>query len=442
MNQNLTNVSPIDGRYAKSLVSLKEYFSEYAYIKYRVKVEIEYLIKFLQIKKTAKKYKKLQSIEDNFSVDDAQRVKEIEGKIHHDVKAIEYFLREKFKKLGLNKLSSFIHLGLTSEDVNNLAYGLILKEFNRKTVLPEIEIMVKWLNGLIIENKDKVMLARTHGQVAVPTTFGKEIANFNERLLKQQKKLKDFKFEGKLNGAVGNYNALQFVYPKINWQKFSKEFIEDLGLRTNFYTTQILPYDNWLEYFQIIYLINGILLGLAQDMWNYIMLDVLILKKEKNQVGSSTMPQKINPIDFENAEGNIQIANNYFELFQRKLMVSRLQRDLSDSIVKRTFGTAFGHSLLAWKGIVKGLGKISVNEIKTKTELDNHWEVLAEAVQTYLRSVGDEKAYEKLKDLTQGKKIEKKEYLEIISKLGLDKENKFRELTPEKYVGLVRLLTI
>jgi len=416
MNQNLTNVSPIDGRYAKSLVSLKEYFSEYAYIKYRVKVEIEYLIKFLQIKKTAKKYKKLQSIEDNFSVDDAQRVKEIEGKIHHDVKAIEYFLREKFKKLGLNKLSSFIHLG--------------------------IEIMVKWLNGLIIENKDKVMLARTHGQVAVPTTFGKEIANFNERLLKQQKKLKDFKFEGKLNGAVGNYNALQFVYPKINWQKFSKEFIEDLGLRTNFYTTQILPYDNWLEYFQIIYLINGILLGLAQDMWNYIMLDVLILKKEKNQVGSSTMPQKINPIDFENAEGNIQIANNYFELFQRKLMVSRLQRDLSDSIVKRTFGTAFGHSLLAWKGIVKGLGKISVNEIKTKTELDNHWEVLAEAVQTYLRSVGDEKAYEKLKDLTQGKKIEKKEYLEIISKLGLDKENKFRELTPEKYVGLVRLLTI
>ncbi len=440
MNNSLTNISPIDGRYESSLVDLKKYFSEFALFKSRTQIEIKYLLKLISYEIAPKisnsKKKDLINIAKNFSLDDALEIKTIEKKINHDVKAIEYFLQSQFKKKKLKNLSPFIHLGLTSEDVNNLAYSLLLRDFEKVIVEKEIIKINHSLKGLVEKYKNSPILGRTHGQPAVPTTFGKELSNYLFRLKRQQKKLVNFKFEGKLNGAVGCFNALAFVYPKVDWLKFSKDFILSLGLEPNLNTTQILPYDSLIEFFQITILINGILLNLCQDFWNYTMLGEIKLRKNEDEVGSSTMPQKVNPIDFENAEGNIQIANQYFHLYEQKLVASRLQRDLSDSTVKRTFGTALGHTVLAWRSLVRGLNKIELDKSETLLHLNEHWEVLSEAVQIFLRSKNDQQAYEKVKYLTRGKHMNKNNYLALIKILKLDKEKiNFMELKPEKYIG-------
>jgi adenylosuccinate lyase len=431
-------ITPIDGRNRHKLQNLIPYFSEMALCKYRIFIEIQYLFKLSEYKIIEISKKEVQSIEllySKFNTKEYQQIKVIENKINHDVKAIEYYLREKFIKTSLKKLIPFIHIGLTSEDTNNLAYGLILKDFKKDILEKQLSDLLKQIKDLSIKYNDSVFLGRTHGQPAVPTTVGKEFANYYFRLQKQFIKLQNYKFEGKCNGAVGNNNAMQFVYPNIDWIKFSQKFVSSLGLVNNIFTTQILFYDNWIEFFQTIQLINGILIDLSINMWEYIMLEIFVQKKDENQVGSSTMPQKINPINFEHAEGSLQFANSMFEMYQRKLLTSRLQRDLSDSTVRRTFGEAFGHTVLAWESIKNGLQKISVNEKHIKDELNNHWEVLSEAIQTYLRSIQDEKAYEKLKKLTQGRQITKNNFLDILKALKLDKNKKLIKLSPEKYVG-------
>jgi len=444
MNNPEKAITPIDGRYAKQTQFLSNYFSEIALVKYRITIEIAYLLKLAHYKVISLSKKEsslINKIINEFDSEEFNKVKTIEKKINHDVKSIEYYLRTKLKEKKLDRLISFIHFGLTSEDINNLSYALILSDFKREILIPQLLKLLNQLRKLIRLTVNIPMLARTHGQPAVGTTFAKEIANYYYRLEKQFKKVKQFVFEGKCNGAVGNFNAASFVYPNINWIDFSNNFIHGMSLKPNLYTTQILPYDNWLEFFQIIILINGILFDMSINMWQYIMLNVIQQKQDINHVGSSTMPQKINPIDFENAEGNLQIANNQFELYVRKLVSSRLQRDLSDSTVRRNFGATLSYTILAWNSIIRGLNKITVNNKIVKTELNNHWEILAEAVQTYLRSTNSNAAYEKLKKLTQGKTLTKSLYFDILKKLNLDKVTKLKKLSPEKYIGLAEKLT-
>lgn len=430
----LTAISPIDGRYRKKVEKLAEWFSEYGFIKLRVKVEAEYLkalVKELEIGTVS-------NIEDA-TLEDAKWIKNKEAEINHDVKAIEYFLQEKIKE---KKLLSFLHFGITSDDTNNLAYGLAFKNSSQRDLIPAIDEIISQLKLLVTENAGLAMLARTHGQAAVPTTVGKELANFLSRIEKILRQAQDFQFEGKLTGAVGNYNALVAVYPKVDWIKFSQKFVSDLGLAPNIHTTQILPCDNWQEYFSKLKLLNNILIGFCQDMWRYISDDYFLQKVEEKEVGLSTMPQKVNPVDFENAEGNLGVANALFEFYERKLSVNRLQRDLSDSTVKRTFGMALAHSLLAYQNILLGLGKISPNQKKMAEDLDNHWEVIAEGIQTILRAEGIPDAYEKLRELTRGKKIAKAGYQKFIEGIKVSKETKakLRRLSPQTYVGLAKEL--
>lgn len=437
-------ITPIDGRYREKVEELAPFFSEYGLQRYRIFVELEFLKK-LSAKGIIPKLNKkdVQSIKrlfTSFDLKEFKAVKEIELNINHDVKAVEYYLRQKFQSTQLKKYIPYLHIGLTSEDTTNLAYSLILDGTRKKVLAPLLKQLLSELRELAESTKHVPFLARTHGQPAVPTTFGKEMTNYYFRLKKQLQRIEKFEFEGKCTGAVGSFNALQFAYPQVNWISFSNDFVRSLALEPNLGTTQILPYDNWIEFFQTLILINGILVDASVNFWLYIMLETLIQKKGRDEIGSSTMPQKVNPINFENAEGSLQLANNQFEFYGRKLIESRLQRDLSDSTVRRTFGIAFAYSVLGWKSMMAGLKKITVNTEEIKAELDRHWEVLAEAVQTYLRSTGDEKAYEKLKDLTQGKRITKELYFEMLQKLRLDKEKKFTELTPEKYVGLAEKL--
>jgi adenylosuccinate lyase len=437
-------ITPIDGRNQQKLLSLSAYFSEYALNKYRLKIEIEYLKKLSKEKIIPLLTKKdLASIDRLIETFDSQKnkaIKKIEAVTNHDVKAVEYYLRDQLKKIHLQKVIPFVHIGATSEDINNLSYACILKDSGCEIMEPLLATILKSLKDLSIATKNVPLLGRTHGQPAVTTTVAKEIVNYYYRLQKQQKRLSQFKFEGKFNGAVGNFNAIYFVYPDVDWIKFSTEFVTSLDLQPNLLTTQILPYDNWIEYFQIISLINGILFDFSINIWEYIMLEVFSQKRKAGEVGSSTMPQKINPINFEHAEGSLQVANSLFEMYGRKLVASRLQRDLSDSTVRRTFSEAFGYTVLGWQSIVQGLSKITVNSVHIQEELSSHWEILAEAIQTYLRSRNDEKAYEKLKDLTQGKKITRELYLDMLKILKLDKEEKFINLSPEKYSGLAEKL--
>ena len=440
----LYHISPLDGRYAPQLTDLNQYFSEFAYFKYRLQIELKYLL-FSAEEKIIESIPKKQVDEINkiwlgFNLKEARKIKTIENKIKHDVKAIEYYLQAKFKHNHLQELIPYLHLGLTSDDVNNLAYGLMLSDSKKAIVLPELEKILKKINDLIKENTGIPMLGRTHGQPAVPTTFAKELANFYQRLRKQQDKLNKITFEGKLTGAVGNFNALAFSIPNIDWLGKSKKFVSSLGLSPNVFTTQILPFDNWIEYFQILTLINQILLNLCQDIWLYIMLDDLKLKITKKEVGSSTMPQKVNPINFENAEGNLQIANSFFNFFQNKLTVSRLQRDLSDSPVKRVMGEAIGYAIVAWKSLQVGLSKIAVNQEKTRATLNNHWEILTEAIQTYLRLKKDTRAYDRVKELVRGKEMDKAYYLNLLAQLGLERIEKLAKLKPENYIGLAEKL--
>ncbi len=438
----LQNISPIDGRYKHQLSRLSDYFSEYAYIRNRIQVEIEYLI-FLSHNKIVKKLNQqeiraLRSIYLHFSFQHAAEVKQIELKTNHDMKAIEYFLQEACKNAKLDKLTSFIHWGITSDDTGNLAYGMALSRYNANEVIPKLQSLLSVLKRIAIQNKKARLLARTHGQPAVTTTFGKELFTFYVRLNKYLTILKKYHFEGKCMGAVGNLNAHKLAFPSIDWIQKSKVFVRSLGLYPNTHVTQILPCDNWISYFQTLFCINAIIEGLAKDMWTYIMLDEVKLKKKEGETGSSTMPQKVNPIDFENAEGNCEIANSYFQLYERKLFSSRLQRDLSDSVVKRTFGPALSHTLLAWMSMEKGLSTIEFDSDAARKHLANHFEILAEAIQTQLRIKNDARGYEKVKKLMRGKNITQRLFQTIVRDLDL---KDLDDLTPETYSGYAEELT-
>ena len=436
-DDNLQNISPIDGRYKDKTQKLSDYFSEFALIKKRLFVEIEYL-KFLSLKKIVPKcstyeVEQLVRIYKNFDINEAKKVKKIEREINHDVKSVEVYLGDKFKQLRLQRHIPFIHIGLTSSDTNNIAQSLLINEFTNEVFLPILNQIGLKLKKLSNQYKSSVLLARTHGQPAVPTTFGKELINFLDRLKKQEKKLKNFTFEAKINGAVGNYNALNYVFPKENWLDFSSQFLKKFDLRENLYTTQILPYDNLIEYFQIILIINGILIDLSSDIWIYSMQGLVFFEKSNKQVGSSTMPQKINPIEFENAEGNLSFANSNITFYQQKLLISRLQRDLTDSTISRTFGSTLAHCIIGWENIIKGLEYLKFNEKEALEELENHWEVLSESIQTYLRSKGDLNSFDRIKKLFYGKKLTKQEYLKTISTI---KDKKMLDLKPREYLGL------
>jgi len=425
----LKAITILDGRNWNKVEVVSQYFSEYALIKTRVFGEIRYLI-FLSknthlVRKLSRKENDfLESIHKDFNLVEAEKIKEIEKKINHDVKAVEYYLREKLLHSTLSDIKEFIHFGLTSYDINIPSYALLLIEYRTKVLIPIIDQILTVLKKHIINTKEMSMLGRTHGQPALPTTMGKELTVFYIRIKKEIDVLRQIPIEAKLTGAIGNYNAHVFVAPEIDWLKFSFNFLRSLGLTPNCYTTQILPYESWLRVFDSVKRINNILLGFCQDIWWYISLEYFIQKINEEEVGSSTMSHKVNPITFENAEGNLGLANSMFEFFCRKLSYSRLQRDLSDSTVKRDFGMVFGFSYLAWDSILSGLAKISPNIEKMQKELEDHWEIFSEGIQTYLRLKGFDEAYELLKDKTRGKVLNKKQVYDLIDTLPIKSKDK------------------
>ena len=441
----LTAISPIDGRYGSKTDSLRPIFSEYGLIRHRVIVEIRWLQALAahdEIKEAPElgthANRVLNEIIENFSEQDAQRVKNIERTTNHDVKAVEYFLKEKITgNAELEAVSEFIHFACTSEDINNLAYALMLREARSQALLPLLDDVIKAISGLAHQYADQPMLARTHGQTATPTTVGKEMANVSARLHRQREQFAAIPMLGKMNGAVGNYNAHLVAYPDIDWPEFSRQFISDLGLDINPYTTQIEPHDYMAEQFDALARYNTVLIDFCRDIWAYISLGYFKQKTIAGEVGSSTMPHKVNPIDFENAEGNLGIANALFSHFGAKLPVSRWQRDLSDSTVLRNVGVAVGHSVIACESCLKGIGKLQLNEARTSGDLDSSWEVLAEALQTVMRRYGIEKPYEKLKDLTRDQAVSQATLKAFIDTLDLPDSVKkeLAELTPSSYTG-------
>jgi adenylosuccinate lyase len=450
MSFAITSISPIDGRYSRQTESLKPVFSEFGLIKNRVKVEILWLIALSNDKeikelpkfsKQALKY--LNNLFLGFTEKDAKAVKEIESKTNHDVKAVEYWLRNQLKKKKLNKVNEFIHFSLTSEDVNNLAYALMLKEGLSTIIVPSI----KKISTILKANSKKFaalpMLSRTHGQTASPTTLGKEFGNINSRIERQITQLKNQEILGKINGAVGNFNAHVSAYPKKNWPAFSKSFISSLKLTYNPMTTQIEPHDFIAEIFQNVSRINTILIDLNRDIWGYISLGYFKQKIIKGEIGSSTMPHKVNPIDFENSEGNLGLSNAVLNHLAEKLPLSRWQRDLTDSTVLRNIGVGFSYGLIAYNSCIKGLNKLEVNKSIINEELNQSWEVLAEPIQTVMRKNGIENSYEKLKDITRGKgKISADQIHHFIRNLKISKKDKayLLELTPQSYIGVAQQL--
>ena len=447
----LTAISPIDGRYSVQTDPLRSVFSEYGLIHNRVRIEILWLIalsKDKEIKEvpkfSAKTIFKLNNIINGFNQKDAQAIKKIEKVTNHDVKAIEYWLKDSLKnEKEIIKVNEFIHFACTSEDINNLAYALMLKEGLHKVLIPSIESILKQTSMYSIKFSEISMLAKTHGQTASPTTMGKEFANIAYRLKRQIIQLKNQDLLGKINGAVGNFNAHISAYPKKNWQKFSKEFIISIGLVYNPYTTQIEPHDFMAEIFHNISRVNTILIDFNRDIWTYISNGYFKQKTIKNEVGSSTMPHKVNPIDFENSEGNLGISNTLLNHFSEKLPISRLQRDLTDSTVLRNIGSAFSFSLIAYKSCLKGLTKLEINKVRINQDLDQAWEVLAEPIQTVMRKNGIKEPYEKLKDLTRGNlNINKESLHSFIKTLNLPEEDKdyLLNLTPHNYIGNAKTL--
>ncbi len=439
----MRNISPIDGRYKESVRELSNYFSEFALMKYRVHIEILYLQELAKHKiirqLTANEMKMLHALFTQFSEDDAKQIKMTEQEIQHDVKAVEYFLVQKLEKSSLQDVQMFIHFGITSEDVTNLAYATAMQQFVAEQYLPKLSMIQSKLAGFAQKYADVTMVGRTHGQVASPTTIGKEFAVFAHRLRRQ---LPLPKLTGKLNGAVGNYNALATALPTIDWIGFSRGFVTQCGLEPNLITTQIEDRDRIAALFHAMVRINNILIDLCRDIWLYLSHDIFFLQSSAKEIGSSTMPHKVNPIDFENAEGNLEIANALFVHFADKLTKSRLQRDLSGSTVQRNMGVALGHCMVAFEKLHKGLEKIVPNTAKIKEEITQHPEVLAEAIQTILRREKVPDAYELLKDLTRGKHITLREIHAFIDTLPVsDKVKKeLLQLTPEKYVGLAAQL--
>lgn len=452
--QPIDAITPIDGRYRKTTLPLSEYFSEGALIKYRIIMEGEYLIalaedKRVDLKKFSESEKKKIRDMYNFSSEDAVKVKEFESVTNHDVKAVEYFIKDKLKETSRKDAVEWVHFALTSEDTNNLAYGLMLSESIKNIIIPSLKKIVSALEAFSREYGNLPMLARTHGQSASPTTLGKEFFVFSSRLKRQIRELKKYRIQAKLNGATGNYNAHLAAYPNIDWIKFTISFINNLNtqrrinLEPNLITTQIEPHDTYAELFDINKRINTILIDLNQDMWRYISDGWIVQKTKEGEVGSSTMPHKVNPIDFENSEGNLGIANALFGYFSSKLPISRLQRDLSDSTVERNFGTAFSHSLVGYASILRGLGKISANKDRINEDLENHAEVIAEAIQTVLRREGAPMPYEALKKLTRGRGVTKKDFENFINKLEVSEKIKkeLKKFTPQNYVGIAAELT-
>jgi adenylosuccinate lyase len=440
----LTSISPIDGRYGDKTGPLKSIFSEFGLIKYRVFVEISWLqavsmnSQISEVPKFSSKSNQfLSSITNNFSLEDAKAIKEIEKTTNHDVKAVEYFLKEKVSSIPeLQNASEFIHFACTSEDINNLSHALMLHE-GREVLLSEMKNALNLITGLAKDNADIAMLSRTHGQTASPTTLGKEMANFSYRLMRQIEQLENVQIMGKFNGAVGNFNAHLSAYPEIEWPQVSKNFIESLGINYAPYSSQIEPHDYIAEYFHALNRFNTIMIDFCRDVWGYISLGYFTQKTIKGEIGSSTMPHKVNPIDFENAEGNLGLAIAIGEHFATKLPVSRWQRDLTDSTVLRNLGVACAHCLIAYTSIAKGILKLEVNESKLKSDLNDAWEVLAEPIQTVMRRYGVENPYEKLKSLTRGKTIDAKILADFISSLEIPQEAKeeLHKLTPSNYIG-------
>ncbi len=442
----LTAVSPIDGRYGDKTRNLRTVFSEYGLIRFRVTVEVKWLQALAshpeinEIPVFSKEANDLlDSIVSNFSLADAERVKEIERTTNHDVKAVEYLIKEKVQNNEeLAAISEFIHFACTSEDINNLSHGLMLQSGMADVAIPEMERIISALENMSKEHADQPMLARTHGQTASPTTVGKELANTAYRLKRQLKQIHAIKPLGKINGAVGNYNAHLSAYPEVNWEQHAEKFVTSLGLEWNPYTTQIEPHDYIAELFDAMCRFNTILIDLDRDIWGYISLGYFKQKTIAGEVGSSTMPHKVNPIDFENSEGNLGIANAIMQHLATKLPVSRWQRDLTDSTVLRNLGTGLGHSLIAYASTLKGLGKLQVNPAQLNDDLDNAWEVLAEPIQTVMRRYGIEQPYEKLKALTRGQQgINQTTLASFIDGLELPAhvKDELKTLTPGNYTG-------
>ena len=442
----LTAISPVDGRYRNKVDDLGNYFSEFGLFRYRVLVEIEYFIALCelplpQLKDFDKKYfNDLRIIYTEFSTDDAQKIKDIEKVTNHDIKAVEYFIKEKFDSLQLEKYKEFIHFGLTSQDVNNTATPYSLRDALENVYYPVLEELIEKLKSLTEEWKSIPMLARTHGQPASPTRLGKEINVFTKRLERQIEQLKAIPYSAKFGGATGNFNAHHIAYPETDWNKFGNHFVNDiLKLHRSVPTTQIEHYDNIAASFDAQKRINNILIDLARDFWTYISMNYFKQKLVKGEVGSSAMPHKVNPIDFENAEGNLGIANALFEHFSAKLPISRLQRDLTDSTVLRNIGVPVSHTIIAFKSLLKGLGKAIVNEEAINADLEENWAVVAEAIQTILRREGYPKPYEALKDLTRtGDKITKESIHQFINNLDLtdDLKEELKKITPFNYTGI------
>ncbi len=441
----LTAISPIDGRYGDKTANLRALFSEYALIRQRVRVEVRWLQALAQHAGipevpalSSHALNILEGITDNFSVEDAQRVKNIERTTNHDVKAVEYFLKEKIAgNAELEALSEFFHFACTSEDINNLAYALMLREARTQALLPLMDELIDSLRGRAHQYADQPMLARTHGQPASPTTLGKELANVVARLKRQRAQLVAVPLLGKINGAVGNYNAHLASYPELDWTTMAREFVTGLGLEWNAYTTQIEPHDYVAEFFDALARFNTIVIDFCRDVWSYISIGYFKQKTVAGEVGSSTMPHKVNPIDFENAEGNLGIANALFDHLAAKLPISRWQRDLSDSTVLRNLGVGVAYSTIAYQSCLKGIGKLEIDAQRLDDDLDHNWEVLAEAIQTVMRRHGVEKPYEKLKELTRGQRLDRVAMQAFINTLALPDEAKARllELTPASYIG-------
>lgn len=446
----LTAISPLDGRYASKTSELRAVFSEYGLMRFRVQVELTWLKHLAacpQIKEvppfSADTISFIDGIIRDFSVGDAEEIKKLEAVTNHDVKAVEYFLKNRTaNNTEISKVKEFIHFACTSEDINNNAYALMLKYARKEVLLPEMDKLIEAISNLAHTYAAQPLLARTHGQPASPTTLGKEMANFVSRLRRQREGLASVKIMGKMNGAVGCYNAHRCAYPQIDWPAFSQAFEEDLGLNFNPYTTQIEPHDYMAEFFDALCRFNTIVTDFDRDLWGYISLEVFTQKTVAGEIGSSTMPHKVNPIDFENSEGNLGVANALLTHLGNKLPISRFQRDLTDSTVLRNLGVAAGYSLLAWKSTQKGISRLQSNPDHTAAELENNWEVLAEPYQTVMRRCGIANPYEKLKALTRGRKVTRAIMLQFLETLELPEEDKarLRALTPAGYTGAAEQL--
>jgi len=442
---SLTAVSPIDGRYGSKTSALRSICSEYGLIRYRVTVEVRWLqalaahndiseVSALSADANAL----LNAIVDDFSEADAQRVKDIERTTNHDVKAVEYFLKEKIAdNAELNAINEFLHFACTSEDINNLSHGLILAASRNDVLLPMMDEIISAISALAQEQASQPMLCRTHGQPASPSTLGKEMANVVARLRRQRQQLANVELLGKINGAVGNYNAHLSAYPNMDWEGFAQQFVESLGLNWNPYTTQIEPHDYIAEYFDALARFNTIVLDFDRDIWSYISIGYFKQKTIAGEVGSSTMPHKVNPIDFENSEGNIGIANAVLGHLSSKLPVSRWQRDLTDSTVLRNLGVGIAHSVIAFQSTLKGISKLDPNADRMNADLDDNWEVLAEPIQTVMRRYAIEKPYEKLKELTRGKRIDEASLHAFVESLAIpdDEKQRLKALSPATYIG-------